>query len=118
MKLYHGSDRTVERPRADASRTNLDFGQGFYLTSHKEQAERWAKRKALRSGRILTVNVYEFDEECELRTKAFLENDAPWVEFVCSHRKGDDAYREFNLIIGRIADDQVFRAVDMYYRGI
>ncbi|WP_443740303.1 DUF3990 domain-containing protein [Treponema sp.] len=46
MILYHGSDCIVNKPDILHSNKRLDFGQGFYLTSVKEQAERWAKRKS------------------------------------------------------------------------
>lgn len=34
----------MEHPDVQRSRKNLDFGPGFYLTSFREQAERWALR--------------------------------------------------------------------------
>lgn len=42
LTLYHGSHLAVSQPLAKAGRANLDFGQGFYLTELKEQAEAWA----------------------------------------------------------------------------
>ena len=47
MTLYHGSDIIVKEPKLSFSNRNLDFGKGFYTTSLKEQALRWAKRKAV-----------------------------------------------------------------------
>ena len=46
MRLFHGSSIVVSEPRIGFSRSNLDFGRGFYATSIRTQAERWAKRKA------------------------------------------------------------------------
>jgi hypothetical protein len=40
------------------------------------------------------------------------------VEFVCGCRKGKDAYLQYDLIIGSVANDKVYTAVDMYYRGV
>ena len=40
--LYHGSYTEVSAPLAKVGRRNLDFGQGFYLTSIRRQAENWA----------------------------------------------------------------------------
>lgn len=37
--LYHGSDSIVEKPDVTCGRSDLDFGQGFYLTDIREQAE-------------------------------------------------------------------------------
>ena len=46
MIVYHGSIEPVEKPDVLHSHRPLDFGRGFYVTTVKEQAERWAKRKA------------------------------------------------------------------------
>ena len=50
MRLFHGSSIVVSEPRIGFSRANLDFGRGFYATSIRTQAERWAKRKAFLDG--------------------------------------------------------------------
>ncbi|MEE3480724.1 MAG: DUF3990 domain-containing protein [Lachnospiraceae bacterium] len=46
MIVYHGSSVAVPSPDISHSYHALDFGRGFYVTSVKEQAERWARRKA------------------------------------------------------------------------
>jgi hypothetical protein len=43
MKLYHGSNMEVAHPRIRKKLRALDFGAGFYLTSSKKQAEKWAR---------------------------------------------------------------------------
>ena len=45
------------------------------------------------------------------------ENDK-WLDFVCACRKGNDINREYDIIIGNVADDDVFKTVDMYFRGL
>lgn len=117
MRLYHGSDCVVREPLASASRGNLDFGRGFYLTSYREQAERWALRKAMRSGATAFVNEYEFAGYGDARVLRFDEPDAEWVEYVCACRRGARPDHGYDIIIGGVADDKVFRAVDMYARG-
>jgi hypothetical protein len=62
MKVYHGSSLIVDKPDVTFSRQNLDFGRGFYVTSYQVQAERWAKRKALRTESSPIISVYELDE--------------------------------------------------------
>ena len=49
MIAYHGSTSIVKKPDALHSKRFLDFGRGFYVTSYKSQAERWAKRKSIRN---------------------------------------------------------------------
>ncbi|GHU63365.1 hypothetical protein AGMMS49983_06650 [Clostridia bacterium] len=119
MKVYHGSSLIVDKPNVSFSRQNLDFGKGFYVTSYQAQAERWAKRKALRTGSVPIISVYELNENHEdFRVLRFAEDNEAWVEFVCDCRKGKDAYLQYDIIIGSVADDRVYTAVDMYYRGI
>lgn len=42
MKLFHGSYMKIEYPEISKGRTKVDFGQGFYLTGIKSQAEKWS----------------------------------------------------------------------------
>ena len=49
MILYHGSNMIVDEPKIFKGNRPLDFGEGFYLTTNKEQAKQWAKRVALRN---------------------------------------------------------------------
>lgn len=79
MILYHGSYTQIENPKILFQEKGRDFGFGFYTTSIKEQAERWAVRvarfysKSTEREEKAVVNVYEFDESLarNLKTKAF-----------------------------------------------
>ncbi len=42
MTLYHGSNVAVPTPLVKLGRKKVDFGQGFYLTKLRKQAESWA----------------------------------------------------------------------------
>lgn len=55
MLIYHGSYTKVDIPKIIIGRNTKDFGNGFYCTIIKEQAERWARRYD-----TPTVNVYSF----------------------------------------------------------
>lgn len=119
MILYHGSDRIVEKPDTCHSAKRLDFGAGFYVTTVKDQAERWAKRKALLRGSPKgIVNLYEWNEADGFRVLDFGEDLETWIDFICQCRDGSDCYRQYDVIKGKVADDKVFRVVDMYKRGI
>jgi len=50
MRLYHGSNVEVIKPKIIENNRALDFGKGFYLTTDLEQAKRWAKLKSDRIG--------------------------------------------------------------------
>lgn len=119
MKLYHGSDTEVNAPIASYARVNLDFGLGFYLTSFQSQAERWAKRKAVRFGGKPIVNIYELSDNLDhYKVLCFENNDKEWVEFVCECRCGGQGYKDYDIIIGGVANDKVYAAVDMYFKGL
>ncbi|MCL1875069.1 MAG: DUF3990 domain-containing protein [Synergistaceae bacterium] len=44
MTLYHGSNMAVENPVIIHSPRTLDFGEGFYTTTNKLQAEIFAQK--------------------------------------------------------------------------
>ena len=120
MIVYHGSTVVVEKPDVAHSYRPLDFGKGFYVTSVLEQAERWARRKAaLLGSEKAFVSIYEMQDNTEgLRVKTFDPDLLEWIDFVCDCRDGDDEYQKYDLIIGKVANDRVFRVVDMYHMGI
>ena len=120
MIVYHGSDMIVNSPDIAHSYRPLDFGKGFYVTTNKEQAVRWAHRKVDIHGKNSGyVNVYELKVEFDhFRVKSFPEDLNEWIDFVCDCRDGGTAYQDFDIIIGKVANDKVFRVVDLYHTGI
>ena len=120
MIVYHGAIEEIKSPDVSHSLRNLDFGNGFYVTSVKEQAERWAKRKhILHPGSLCIVNVYEYSELTEqLSVLKFEDALDQWIDFVCACRDGKDDYKGYDIISGKVANDKVYRVLDMYRRGI
>lgn len=120
MIIYHGSSIAIEKPDIEHSFRSLDFGKGFYTTSVREQAERWARRKADILGQEKgIVNVYQMEEDSlGLLYKVFSEDLSEWIDFVCACRDGGNEYLQYDVIIGKVANDKVFRVVDMYQAGI
>ena len=118
--MYHGSIEVVEKPDILHSFRPLDFGKGFYVTSVREQAVRWAKRKADLIGKeTAIVSFYEMDEESDhFRVKTFDPDLLEWIDFVCDCRDGKTDYQKYDIIKGKVANDRVFRVVDMYHTGI
>ena len=41
-----------------------------------------------------------------------------WIDFVCKCRDGELEYKNYDIISGKVANDKVFRVVDMYHTGI
>ncbi len=119
MIVYHGSTEIIQMPDVNHSKKYLDFGKGFYLTTYEEQAKKWAIRKGMRQGKGAFVNVYDLDENWNnYRILSFEKEDDKWLDFVCSCRKGEMLNKDFDIIIGGVADDDVFKTVDLYFRGL
>ena len=47
MKVYHGSWMEIAEPDLKHSRTDVDFGKGFYTTPLREQAVKWCGKESL-----------------------------------------------------------------------
>ena len=119
MIVYHGSTEIIKTPDVSHSKKYLDFGEGFYLTTYEEQAKKWAVRKAMRQEKPAIVNVYEMPDNLEqYRVLSFEEENEKWLEFVCACRKGEELNKDYDMIIGSVANDDVFKTVYMYFRGL
>lgn len=123
MELYHASTLEIKKPVIMNRFKTLDFGTGFYTTLNEEQAKDFALKTYRRRGRqgLPTVNRYEFDEEQAkeaLRILVFSQPDASWLEFVVDNRRhGRSADCKADVIIGPVANDDVFEAVALYETG-
>ena len=120
MTVYHGSIVEIKLPDLSRSNRFLDFGPAFYVTTFREQAERWALRKHSRalSSSAPVINVYELDDDLSaFSVLRFDSVDETWLDFVCDCRDGKDVYSSYDAIIGRVADDDVFRTIQSYRQG-
>ena len=122
MIIYHGSTVSVEDPKILQSGRWLDFGPGFYATSNKEQAGRWAEIVATkRKAGIRVITEYEFDFDVakkELTIISFDKPDYEWLDFVCLNRSGRIPSEPFDIAIGPVANDQVYTVVTLYEQGV
>lgn len=120
MTVYHGYTEIIKNPDVLHSYRPLDFGKGFYVTSNKEQAKVWAKRKGvILESKKSIVNIFEMNENFSfLQCKNFGEDLSEWIDFVCHCRDGGRDYEKYDLIFGKVANDKVFRVVDMYHNGL
>lgn len=120
MIVYHGSTEIVKNPSTSIGRKNLDFGNGFYVTDLREQAVSWANRPVNRSKKRW-LNIYELNiEEAikEYRYLKFPKYDFDWLEFVVKNRKGEELWRNYDIIEGGIANDRVFNTIELYMAGL
>ncbi|MCM1042524.1 MAG: DUF3990 domain-containing protein [Bacteroides sp.] len=116
MKLYHSSIQPVETPDTIHSREFLDFGKGFYLTSIRDQAEKYAQRFVRRQQQAW-LNVYEFEfEPSAWKVLAFDSYNKEWLDFIANCRAGKDT-TDYDIVIGGIANDKVIRTLDRFFAG-
>ena len=120
MRLYHGSNQSIQRIDLSKGKMYKDFGRGFYTTQLYEQAVYWSKRVADRFGGTATVTEYEFDLETAisagLNIKVFDKPDREWALFVMANRRpnGEELKREYDIIMGPVADDRMARLFGLY----
>lgn len=117
MLVYHTSDRCFVAPDVTHSRDALDFGKGFYVTRLREQAEQYAQR-FLRAGNDAVIHIFEYIPVSDLNVKIFDSYNEDWLDFVCNCRNGGDGYKQYDIIEGGVANDKVYRTVDLYMTGI
>jgi len=120
MKVFHGTNIVIEQPKIINRFKTLDFGEGFYTTENENQAKDFAVKVCERRSPTLcpVVNCYEFNED--LNKFSVLRFDAPneeWLDFVVERRKGIVLNKKYDLIIGPVANDDVFGTIILYEAG-
>lgn len=124
IKLYHGSVAEVRKPLVGVGRRKVDFGQGFYMTRMRKQAELWAKAVAgRRPGAVAILNIYQFDDVKSMqlasgRYKKFEQYDLEWLEYVIDSRKGGRMQLSYDVVEGGVANDNVIDTVEDYESGV
>ncbi|MCL2342032.1 MAG: DUF3990 domain-containing protein [Firmicutes bacterium] len=106
---------------------------GFYTTTFENQAKDWAIRKsqALRNLQELktkgnseikaVVSKYELDFEYVkeiLNIKEFDKINDDWIDFVLQNRKQTNLVHNYDIVIGEVANDKVFKAIEYYTDGV
>ena len=123
MLLYHGSTMAVRKPIISRGRGKTDFGKGFYTTTSREQAEKWAqiKRERMGDGAHAIVSVFELDDAVlnnpAYHTRHFDGATAEWLDFVVGNRRGE-VHHNFDLIMGPVANDKLYATITLYENGI
>ena len=119
MKLFHGSNIVVQTPKILSGLRALDFGAGFYLTSSRIQAQKWAGAVARRRGTGEgIVNSYTLDDNFHLvlRVLEFPIANAEWLDFVVQNRRGQST-SSYDLVVGPVANDSTLPVIDDYMDG-
>ena len=123
--LYHGSYCEVKEPDLVKCAKRKDFGQGFYLTTSKEQAESFLRTsivKAIATGTIEEGQKFGYVSTFEMRI--FENADVDWLHCIVAHRKKKmfiEVEREmakYDIIAGKIADDATNATLTAYLAGV
>ena len=106
MKVYHGSWMEIAEPDLKHSRTDVDFGKGFYTTPLREQAVKWCG-KFKRRGKQGIVTTYEFDESTSssLKILSFDSYSEEWLDFILKCRRKQDS-SDYDIVMGGVANDK------------
>ena len=113
MILYHGSNVDFDVIDLNKSKTNKDFGKGFYLSDNYGQAEEMARFKVITLGGTITVSKYEVHDSIlqdeTLKIKVFEDYSKEWAEFVFANRKNGSEIpvHDYDVVYGPIANDKV-----------
>lgn len=111
MTVYHGGYKAVERPEIRIGRNTKDFGNGFYCTVIKEQAQRWAKRYNTK-----IVSIYDVRMNSSLDIKEFKDMSEEWLDFIIDCRSGKP--HSHDIVIGAMANDQIYNFISDYIDGV
>jgi len=111
MTVYHGGSTIIKNPKVIKGKNTKDFGHGFYCTIIREQAERWAKRydKPI-------VSIYTVRMNTQLKILEFKEMTDAWLDFIIDCRHG--ATHDYDIVIGAMANDQIYNYIDDYIDGV
>ena len=119
MILFHGSYMSIEKPDISFSRSNVDFGKGFYTTPIWEQAVSWAARFKRKHGQSV-VSSYEIDMATlagKVSILAFEAHTEEWLDFIVACRRGEQE-GDYDMVTGGVANDRVFDTIQLYFDGL
>lgn len=109
--VYHGSYAQVKTPEIIKGKNTKDFGDGFYCTVIREQAERWAKRYSAPK-----INSYSLLISTKFEVLEFKDMSDDWLDFIIDSRGGKP--HNYDIVIGAMADDQIYNYITDYLDGV
>ena len=121
MIVYHGGTDAVKIPVIKLQTTGRDFGKGFYCTDVKDQAEKWATRQGRVRKQPAVLNIYEFDIDyarMNLNLKMYIDYSTEWLEMVVNCRREPQYTHGFDIVYGKIANDDVGETVQAVMDGL
>ncbi|MDR2205271.1 MAG: DUF3990 domain-containing protein [Flavobacteriaceae bacterium] len=123
MKVFHGSYIKIDKIDLSKGQINRDFGQGFYVTKYRNQAEIWAKiigEKYKTEGFVTEFVYYDtaFTEKL-CKVKHFEKYDEEWLDFIVLNRNPFSPIpaHDYDIVEGPVADDKVQYRLTKFLQG-
>ena len=123
MKVYHGSHIAIDKVDLSKCKPGKDFGQGFYVTKIRSQAEYWAERIGDSKDKTGVVTEFEFmeyayDDE-NLNLLRFDGYSEDWFDFIMLNRANmqKKQVHDYDIVEGPVADDVVTLRIYDYMVG-
>ena len=120
IKLFHGSNMTIDKVDLSKSRPFKDFGRAFYLSADEQQAWERAYAAITLWGGTPKVTSFELDEHVltsgELKVLSFDGYTEEWADFIFANRKRRKPVfsHDYDIVYGPIADDKVGLQISRY----
>lgn len=122
--VYHGSYTDVETPDLSICKSGKDFGKGFYVTTDKNQAIKFAKLVADRYNASAGVlNEYILSDINGLKYHNFANTDLDWLNCVVGNRRKKfkdlaEKWIDYDVLSGKVANDDTSTVINAYLLGI
>ena len=123
MKLFHGGTEIIEKPLILENQRLLDFGKGFYTTTDKNQAEKWALIKQKRIGNVVKalVTVFEMDDKMLVNPVYSIKNfqfaNEEWLDFIVHNRRENTGHM-YDIVKGAVANDTLYATLVLFETGL
>ena len=123
MKVYHGSYTAISLIDLSKCEKHKDFGQGFYVTRFRKQAEEWAEKIGQKNDTQGVVTEFDFFESAftswNYKVLRFEDYSDEWLDFVVLNRnpKNENPAHDYDIVEGPVADDKIQRRLDKYLKG-
>jgi len=131
--LYHGSYIQVEMPDVRKCSRFKDFGQGFYLTTSREQAAAFvcsSVSKAIARGDVPSdttagcISKYIYRRQSGVTVYEFTASDEEWLHCIAGHRRPSvqrawaDQWSGYDILVGKVANDRTNPTITAYLSGL
>ncbi|MDR2206997.1 MAG: DUF3990 domain-containing protein [Flavobacteriaceae bacterium] len=123
MKVYHGSYTIISLIDLSKCEKHKDFGQGFYVTRFRKQAEEWAEKIGKKNNTQGIVTEFEFFESAftswNYKVLRFEDYSEEWLDFVVLNRNpnNENPAHDYDIVEGPVADDKIQRRLDKFLKG-